>query len=158
MYAGKREPVMTTHHLNREARDLAIEQALDAAMEIEEVIEGKRKDAPALTTLVSNLMGSLSGEPHAVRNNLLSNTQFTSLAARSSGRYYKSAIELKDVVDLLVQVTSTGVSRLTKEQLSFVREFCLGLNKELIAEAFGRVPESPLSRSRHQKLVEADDT
>lgn len=150
---------MTTHHLNRVARDLAVEQSLDAAIEIDEVIQGKRSDSPALTDLVSSLMGSLGGAQAAVRNDLLSDSQFTSLyqrAASSSGRNYASAVELKDVVDLLLTINSGGLARFGKDQLSFVRAFCLGLNKVLVAEAFSRTPESPLSRARHQKLAPAD--
>ncbi len=42
---------MANHHLNRVARDLAVEQSLDAAIEINEVINHKRQDAPALLKL-----------------------------------------------------------------------------------------------------------
>jgi hypothetical protein len=150
---------MATHHLNRVARDLAVEQSLDAAIELDEVIQGKRTDAPALTELVSTLMGSLGSEQAAVKNVLLSDSQLTSLyhgAARLSGRNYKSTVELNDVVDLLWTINSVGLCDLKPEQLSFVRDFCLGLNKELVAEAFSRVPEAPLSRSRHQKPAPAN--
>jgi hypothetical protein len=39
---------MANRHLNRAARDLAVEESLDAAIEIDEVINNKREDAPAL--------------------------------------------------------------------------------------------------------------
>jgi hypothetical protein len=146
---------MTTHHLNRVARDLAVEQSLDAAIELDEVIQGKRSDAPALTELVSTLMGSIGGEQAAVKNVLLSDSQLMSLyhgATRLSGRNYT----LNDVVDLLWTINSVGLRHLKPEQLSFVRDFCLGLNKELVAEAFRRSPEPPLSSSRHQKPAAAN--
>jgi hypothetical protein len=152
-------PSMATHHLNRVARDLAVEQSLDAAIEIDEVIQGRRSDAPALTELVSTLMGSLGSEQAAVKNILLSDSQLTSLyhgAALLSGRNYTSTVELSDAVDLLWTINSVGLHQLKPEQLSFVRDFCLGLNKELVAEAFSRTPEAPLSRSRHQKPVPAN--
>jgi hypothetical protein len=149
---------MTTHHLNRVARDLAVEQSLDAAIEIDEVIQRKRTDAPALAKLILTLMGSLC-EPAAVKNILLSDSQLTSLydgAARLSGRNYASAVELNDAVHLLWTINSLDLRHLKPEELSFVRDFCLGLNKELVAEAFSRTPEPPLSRSRHQKPAPAN--
>jgi len=151
---------MATHHLSRIARDLAVEQSLDAAIEIDEVIQRKRVEAPALIELVSNLVGSGTQHPHADKHELLSDSQFTSLyqrAARSPDREYKSAAELNDVVDLLISISTSGLSNLQQSELLFVRDFCLGLNRELVAEAFSRTPEPPLSRSRHQKLKVADE-
>jgi hypothetical protein len=149
---------MTTHHLSRQMRDVAVEQSLDAAIELDEVIQGKSSDSPALTALVSSLMGSFEGAAPA-RNDLLSDSQFASLyyrAARSSGQDYASIVELNDLVDLLLTITSGGLARFKQEQLSLVRDFCLGLNRALVAEAFSGTPESPLSRTRHQRLASAN--
>jgi hypothetical protein len=149
---------MSTHHLSRVARDLAVEQALDAAIEIDEVMAGYRSDAPALAELVSNLLGSRGEAPHADKNDLLSDSQFTSLyqrAARAPDHKNKSALE-SNVLELLLNLNSVGLSRLKRDQLAAVRDFCLGLNRELVAEAFSRTPEPPLSRSRHQKFARAD--
>src|SRR5437016_4147633 len=118
---------MAAHYVNRIARDLAIEQSLDAAIELDEVIRGARKDSPALTNLVSNLMGPRSGEASGIKHDLLSDSQFASLyhrAALSSGKDSASVADLDEVVDLLFTADSLGVARLTPQQVSYVREFC----------------------------------
>jgi hypothetical protein len=67
-----------------------------------------------------------------------------------------SAENLDRVLELLVSVGSTDFSCISKDDLLRVRDFCIGLNQELVSEAFTRTPEPPLSRNRQQKLVAAN--
>jgi hypothetical protein len=148
---------MAIHHMNRAARDLAVEQSLDAAIEVDEVIRGARSDAPMLNRLVTNLIGTAS-ENGPGKKDLLRDSQFNSLyhrAAISSGRD-DAALGENDILSLLFTVDSLGVSKFSPDQLAIVRDFCLGLNQELVSESYNRTPEPPLARSRHQKLALAN--
>lgn len=149
---------MTKHHLNRIARDLAVEQSLDAAIEIVEVLKGKRSDSPALAELVSMLSGQVQNR--SVTHDLLSNSQTASLYHRAfafSGKKYETAADLSDAVSILITVESDNLSKYNSEELSFLRDFCLGLNKELVSEAYHRVPEPPLARKKHKDLAMANE-
>jgi hypothetical protein len=145
---------MTIHHMNRATRDLAVEQSLDAAIEIDEIIRGKRSDAPHLTQLVSSLIGSGRDEG-STKKDLLKNSQFSSLyhrAAMLAGEEDRPSDE-NDILSLLFLIDSAGLSQFSREQLAIVRNFCLGLNRELVSESYSRVPEPPMARSRNQKLA-----
>jgi hypothetical protein len=99
--------------LNRFARDLAIEQSLDAAIEVNDVIKGKRPDSPALSGLVHTLLGADDQGGSPSKRDLLSDSQFASISQRAaalSGRHYTSANELSDILDLLLQVNSVGLT------------------------------------------------
>ncbi|NTF43893.1 hypothetical protein [Rhizobium rhizogenes] len=146
---------MAIHSFSRVSRDLAVEQSLDAAMEVQEVIEGARTDSPALQSLVGSLIGSNSGHVPS-KKDLLSDARFTSLyhrAASMEGREYASASELDEILELLFAVNSAGLHNFSSSNLLFVRDFCLGLNRELVGEAFGRTPEPAMARGRKQKLA-----
>jgi hypothetical protein len=147
--------IMPIHHIDRQGRDLAVEQSLDAAIELDEVIQGKSKKAPALTDLVLTLIGASREGAAPLRHDLLSDSQLASLyyrVARSTGQSYPSMDDLRNLVELLLTTRSGELASFKQEQLSFIRDFCLGLNKTLVAEAFSLTPEPPLSRSHHQKL------
>jgi hypothetical protein len=146
---------MVSHSLNRFARDLAIEQSLDAAIEISDVITGKRSDSPALSVLVHTLMGADDQGVSPSKRDLLSDSQFASISQRAaalSGRLYTSANELSGILELLIQVNSVGLTKCSADDLNFIRDFCLGLNQSFVLEAFSRTPEPPLVRSRQQKF------
>ena len=150
---------MPIHHINRQGRDLAVEQSLDAAIELDEVIQGKSKKAPALTDLVLTLIGASREGTAPLRHDLLSDSQLASLyyrVARSTGQSYPSIDDLRNLVELLLTTRSGELASFKPEQLSFIRDFCLGLNRALVAEAFSLTPEPPLSRSDQQKLTLAD--
>jgi hypothetical protein len=141
---------MAIHHMNRAARDLAVEQSLDAAIEIDEVIRGERDDAPHLRDLVESLIGTNRDEGTAKRD-LMKNSQFTRLYHRATVSADQGHVSQDDILNLLLAIHQLGVKQFKEEQLSIVRKFCLGLNRELVSESYSRVPEPPLSRSRNQK-------
>jgi len=144
---------MPNHHMNRATRDLAVEQSLDAAIEIDEVIRGRRKDSPNLKQLVTSLIGS-DRDAGSAKKELMKNSQFSSLyhrAAMSVDQDNRAANQ-EDVLSLLLAIDRVGLSQLSADQLAIVRKFCLGLNRELVSESFSRIPEPPLARSRSQKL------
>lgn len=145
--------------INRIARDRAVEQSLDAAIEIDEVIRGVRTEAPAFEELVSTLIGSPTGDFHAVKKELLNDSRLASLyyrAAKSSGNASATAEDIDHVLGLLLSAGSATLSQVPKDDLSFVRDFCVSLNQELVSEAFGRTPEPPLARARQQKFALTD--
>jgi hypothetical protein len=137
---------MTAHHVNRIARDLAVEQSLDAAIELDEVIRGVQQDAPALNRLILDLIGAQGGEPNKIKKDLFNDSRLASLyyrAAASSGQ--ASAEELDHVLDILLLVGAAGIAQVSKDDLAFIRGFCLRLNQELVSEAYSRTPEPPLA-------------
>jgi hypothetical protein len=147
---------MTDHHINRATRDLAVEQSLDAAIEIDEIIRGARSDSPHLTQLVANLIGT-GRDVGCAKKELLKNSQFSSLyhrAAMLAGQEDRPTEE-NDILSLLFLVDSVGLSQFSPDKLAIVRDFCLGLNRELVSESYNRVPEPPMARSRHPKLASA---
>src|SRR5229473_1322973 len=85
--------------VNRVARDLAVEQSLDAAIEIDEAIRGLRQASPAFERLIFTLVGSPANEFNVVKKELLSDSRLASLyyrAAKSSGQ------ELVDPFDRMI--------------------------------------------------------
>jgi hypothetical protein len=142
--------------VNRVARDLAVEESLDAAIEIDEVIREVRQDSPAFSKLIAILIGSPPRELSTIKKDLLSDSRLTSLyyrAAASSGKAGASAEDLDRVLKLLLSAGSTGLAKISRDDLAYVRDFCLGLNQELVAEAFGRSPKSPFARMRSHRLT-----
>lgn len=156
---AERKVAMLPRPSSRMARDLAVEQSLDAAIEIDEVIRGERSDAPTFAGLIASLIGSPTEELSVVKKALLADSRLTSLwyrAAGLSGRSKDFADNLDDVLQLLVSLGSADFSKISKDDLSRVRDFCIGLNQELVSEAFTRIPEPPLSRNRQHKLTVAN--
>jgi hypothetical protein len=150
---------MRPHQANRMVRDLAVEQSLDAAIEIDEVIRGVKQRSPAFQALVSSLVGSPVHEFNAVKKELLSDSRLTSLYYRAMGSSGKSTGSMRDldqVLELLLSVSSADLSNISRDDLLLVRDFCLGLNQELVSEAFSRTPEPPLSKNRQQRLTPAN--
>jgi hypothetical protein len=147
---------MTTHHVTRVARDLAVEQSLDAAIEIDEVIRGVRYDSPAFTNLIVTLIGAPGRELNTVKKELFNDSRLTSLYHRAAASSGKTSVEdLDRVFEVLFSAGSTNLSKISKDELFLVRDFCLGLNQELVSEAFSRAPEPPLARTR-QRFIPAD--
>ena len=141
---------MVNHHLNRVARDLAVEQSLDAAIEINEVINHKRQDAPALLKLASLLIGTHSEGTTPTKRELLNDSQFVSLsfrAAVSTGKAPASPQDLDLILDLLVRVIGAGLANFSPDDLTRIRDFCLGLNCELASEVASRIAEPVIARS-----------
>ncbi|WP_370677335.1 hypothetical protein [Pleomorphomonas sp. PLEO] len=141
---------------SRMSRDLAVEQSLDAAMEIQEVISGEKVESPALRSLVEALIGSNGGGVYS-KNDLLGKARIASLygkayaygeAYASSGVVVNQAEQLEPIIDLLLQVDSGNLSNIPKEGLAQIKNFCLGLNRTLAAEAFGRIPDAMQARQR----------
>ena len=142
---------------SRVARDLAVEQSLDAAIELDEVIKGIRDESPAFGRLVMNLIGSPTREVSVIKKDLFSDSRLASLyyraAAASSGKAAASAEDMDWVLDLLLSAGAARLSTIPQDNLSIVREFCINLNKELIGEAFARTPEPPMARTTQQKFA-----
>jgi hypothetical protein len=146
---------MANHHLNRVARDLAVEQSLDAAIELNEVLHHKRKDAPALLKLATSLIGT---QPDAAlsKRELLNNSQLTSLSFRaelSTGKQPSSTQDLSPILDLLVQVAQAGLTNFSQDDLECIRDFCLGLNRELVSEVANRIPEPVVVRASRMRSM-----
>jgi len=142
---------VASHHINRVARDMAVEQSLDAAIELSEVISKKRSDAPALSKLALLLMGTQPDETTCSKRELLSNSQLASLSFRASvsnDRQPSSTQDLDPILELLVKITKAGLSNITPPELLYIREFCLGLNRELVLEVANRIPEPIVVRSK----------
>lgn len=150
---------MAASRLNRAARDQAVEKSLDAAIELDEVIGGTRTDAPALSALASSLIGS---RPDAQSDSraLLNDARLASLYFRAVGRPDNGAYateRLDQILFLFAEINAAGLARFSPTDLAAIRDFCLGLNRELSAEAFCRVPESPFARNpRHLAFPHAD--
>lgn len=135
---------MTNHHLDRVARDLAVEQSLDAAIELSEVIENKRDDAPALFRLASSLIGTKAGGGLPSERDLLANSQLASLSFRASAINGKDPASLKaidPILELLLEIAQAGPTKFSPENLGVIRDFCLGLNRALVLEVSDRIPE-----------------
>jgi hypothetical protein len=148
--------LMASHYVTRLTRDLAVEQSLDAAIEIDEIIRGVRQESPAFRDLILNLIGSSGRELNTLKKDLLNDSRLSSLyrrAAASSGK--ASAEDFDRVLELFFSAGSTGLSSLSEADLSLIRDFCLGLNRELVSEAYGRTPEPPLARARQRGLTAA---
>src|SRR3954469_24747512 len=80
---SEEEWCMASYHLNRVARDLAVEQSIDAAIELDEFIRKDRSDAPALARLAATLMGCKRGELNTEKRDLFRDSQTTSLYHRA---------------------------------------------------------------------------
>src|SRR5581483_9777707 len=109
MTLNAREPSMKPYQSSRVARELAVEQSLDAAIEVDEVIRGTRTDAPTFAGLVLSLIGSPTQEFNAAKKELLADSRLTTLcyrAASSSGAPHSSAENLDRVLELLVAIGS----------------------------------------------------
>ncbi len=146
---------MTNHHLDRISRDLAVEQSLDAAIEVDGVLTGIRKGSSALAELLQTLTfdgPGGGGEQHA----LMDNSQMAALyhrAVSASGREFETTADLEAVVRLLAELNTDELSGYDKGVLEFIREFCLGLNCELVSEAYRRTPEPAIVRSNPRELT-----
>ena len=136
---GAWERFMKPHQSSRVARELAVEQSLDAAIEVDEVIRGARTDAPTFAKLVLSLIGSPAQEFNAAKKELLADSRLTTLcyrAASSAGTPNGPAENLDRVLELLVSIGSKDFSSVSKDDLLRVRDFCIGLNQELVSEAY----------------------
>ena len=150
---------MASHHLDRLARDRAVEQSLMAAIEVNDVVRNLRDDAPGLVELIATLIGHQDLEGVASKRELLADLQFASLSSRAakfSGELYGSASELDRILSLLLRVSRFGLSKFPKEDLEFIRDFCVGLNKVFVEELSSRTSEPPLARARQTLLVGVD--
>lgn len=144
---------MPNHHMNRATRDLAVEQSLDAAIEIDEVIRGTRKESPHLKQLVTSLIGS-NRDAGSAKKELMKNSQFSSLYHRAAmATNQDGRANQDDVLSLLLAIDGVELSQFSPDQLAVVRQFCLGLNRELVSESFSRMPEPPLARSQKLSLA-----
>ncbi|MBY5533635.1 hypothetical protein HFO58_10720 [Rhizobium leguminosarum] len=143
---------MTSRNFGRVSRDRAVELSLDAAMEIEDVITGASSDAPKLRDLIETLSGSEGG--NLSKKSLLSDVRAASLygrAAAVTGRQYQSVSDLDQILDLFLKIYKLGLKPMQPEDLEFARDFCLGLNRQLIDEAYGRTPEPPRAQIRSRR-------
>lgn len=150
---------MANHHLSRAARDLAVEQSLDAAIEISELMGRKRTDAPALSKLALSLIGTVP-EATPSRRELLPNSQLASLsfrAAFSMGKQLVDAQDIDPILGLLVKITQVGLDKFSDEELLCIRNFCLGLNRELVSEVANRMPEPVIVRSSRMRAMSLYD-
>lgn len=140
---------------SRMARDMAVEQSLDAAIEIDEVVRGLRGASPALESLILNLIGSGGHDLGAVKRELLNNSRLTSLYfnAAKFAQPVDSTDELDELLSLLLRsIAETNLSAFPKQGLLRIRDFCIGLNKELVSEAFGRNPMPPFATVQKNSL------
>lgn len=138
---------------NRIARDLAVEKSLDAAMEIDEVLSGDRDGAPSLKTLFPSFHGT-SDHPAFNRKSLLSDSRTASLyrrAAAASGKVFTSLDDLAAGLESLTKIDADNLKGLDPEDLRFLRNFCLGLNRELITEAYSRATRPALSAANRER-------
>ena len=141
---------MANHHLNRLARNLAVEQSLDAAIELNEMIDAKRDDAPALSKLARLLTGTQPEEGAPSKRELLSSSQLASLsfrAAEAADSQPATARDLDTILDLFFRIANAGLKNFSEADLVFVRDFCLGLNRELVLEVANRTIEPAVVRS-----------
>ena len=150
---------MANHHLDRLARDRAVEQSLVAAMEVNDVLRDRRSDAPGLVELISTLIGHQDPENVQLKRDLLSDSQFASLSSRAakfSGHPYRSSSDLDRILSLLLAVSKVCLSKFTKDELGFIRDFCLGLNAVFVEELSSRNTEPPLARPPRPILADLD--
>lgn len=149
---------MASRHLDKLARDRAVEQSLIAALEVNEVLNNTRQDSPGLENLVAMLLGRGDHENLPSKRELLADSQFASLSARAAkvtGQIYASADELERILELLLRASKAGLRNFSKDDLGFIRDFCLGLNSVFIEEISSR-SEPPMGRARHPQLVTVD--
>lgn len=141
---------MKSHHISRIARDRAIEKSLDAALEIDEVLRKRATEAQSLTELSELLLGTADNHVLSKRE-LLNSPQFASLyyrAARAGGIDNKADDHLERLLQLFAKVASIGLNKFNDSDLKFIRDFCLGLNAQLVNEAYGRIPLPSAARNR----------
>ena len=146
---------MANFHLNRMARDLAVELSLDAAIELDEVIRGKLESTTALFHLAETLTRDVKGNP-AGESSQTANLYRRAYAHVRSGQQQRPASDISDIVSKLVSVGKGTPLDADPEELQDLRDFCLGLNKELVSESYQRVPESPFTRTSKKDARLAD--
>jgi len=135
------------------ARDRAVEQSLDAALELDELLRGGSSDSQALAGLVEILMGK-SSETHAAES-----SQTANLYRRASAHVrnvQQNTAAVSELVAKLLRFGKGEAKDTNPENLRDLRDFCLGINRELVAEAFRRVPESPFTRTTKKDAGVAD--
>ncbi len=114
---------MAIHHLDRSARDRAVEQSLIAAIQISDVIRDLRSDAPGLVELITMLLGRQDRDHLQSRRDLLANSQLASLsfrAAASSGQMHDAQPTLERILDLVLQISRIGLNKFSKDDLSVI--------------------------------------
>jgi hypothetical protein len=139
---------MRSFHINRLAREHSVETSLDAALEIEQVIQGKLQDTPSLKKLVDMMLGT-SDEGSVTRKDLLGNPQVANLYRRASGSSEDAqAVQIDRILTLFGNIYSVGVAKFEKSDLEFIRDFCLGVNRQLINESYSKLPSPTVRKER----------
>ena len=108
--------------------------------------------------MIHMLLGAEGQE--RTKRELLSDSQIATIsqrAAATTGRHYTSTEQLEDILQLLLRVDSVGLRNFGKSDLEFIRDFCLGLNRGFVSEAFGRIPSPPLAKDRRAYLTTANE-
>ena len=114
---------------------------------------------PGLVELVLTLIGQQDPENMPSKRELLADSQFASLSSRAatySGRPFGSGPQLDRILSLLLRISKVGLTHFSQEDLTFVRDFCLGLNTVFVEEIAARTPEPPLARVRYPQTVAVD--
>lgn len=131
---------MTHFYLSRAAREAAIKQSLGAILDLDEIICGARKQSNALSELAETLASSDYRSPQI--EPVPGGPQFANLYQRAAlfrndGRSH--GVELAaDALEILSAFRDDRAAVVELEKLKILREFCLGLNHELISESSGR--------------------
>ena len=92
-----------------------------------------------------------SGNQFPSKRDLLSSPQFASLyyrAASTGGAQQNGDDHLERLLRLFARVASIGLDKFDDGDLNFIRDFCLGLNTQLINEAYSRIPHPSTARNR----------
>jgi hypothetical protein len=139
---------MQSFHINRFARENCIEMSLDAAIELEQVLQKKKDDAPSLKTFTELMLGSKKTNQIS-KKDLLSNPQIANLYRRASGIADGKENEGVDkILTLFGKICEVGIKNFSAADLEFIRDFCLGVNRQLINESYGRIPMPSTRKDR----------
>jgi hypothetical protein len=91
---------------------------------------------------------------------LLNDSQLASLSFRAAGSTGKDPASPQDldlIFNLLMRVIiGPGLGNLSSNELSCIRDFCLGLNRELASEVASRIPEPVIAHSSRVESMPLD--
>jgi hypothetical protein len=143
------DDTVKSHHMNRIARDRAIETSLDAAIELDEAIRKESSKAQSLIELSELLLGT-SGNQVPSKKELLNSPQFASLYYRAASKGvndHQNHDHLDRLLKFFAKIATIGLDKFDEDDLIFIRNFCLGLNTQLVNEAYSRISMPSTARS-----------
>ncbi len=135
-------------------REKLTDLALDAALELDRFLKGLAADQGKVTQLASILddTANAGSDGHGAR--LASDPSFVVVYGRTLSEHLNTAVSTVAQLQKFVAELSKGfredLSKQTPETLGKLRDFCLTLHRELIADAISARLEPRTGRDRHE--------